>query len=100
MIKNCLCPDSGSWNALLDGRLTDPELGRMTAHLEECAACQQMLERLTVGEANWPEAARALEQRPKPALRQAMARLKAEGEAGLETLSLATVGDVSLSFLR
>jgi serine/threonine protein kinase len=93
------CPDSGVWNDLLDGRVSNPEQPGLNAHLENCLGCQQTVERLTAGDTSWPEAAQGLGQRPRPALRQVMERLKAKDEVAMETVGLATVGDASLPFL-
>jgi hypothetical protein len=94
------CPDPGRWGELLDGRLPEPAAGALSAHLEACPACQGLLERLTAGEAGWAEAARALDERPRPALRQAIERLKAETEVGLDTAGPDPTGTPTLPFLR
>jgi HEAT repeat protein len=94
------CPDPVRWGDLLDSRLPEPAASTLSSHLEACAGCQKTLERLTAGEPTWVEAARVLEDRPRPALRRAMEQLKAEGEAGRDTAGPSTVRDASLPFLR
>jgi serine/threonine protein kinase len=94
------CPDPGRWGDLLDSRLPEPAASNLSSHLEACPGCQRTLERLTAGEASWVEAARVLDGRPRPALRQAIERLKAETEVGLDTAGPATTGTVTLPFLR
>ena len=94
------CPDPVRWGDLLDGRLPEPVAGALSSHLEGCPGCQSALERLTAGEAGWADAARALEQPPRPALRQAIERLKAETEVGLDTPGPATTGTGVPPFLR
>jgi hypothetical protein len=94
------CPDPIRWDDLLDSRLPEPVAANLSEHLERCAGCQSTLERLTAGEAGWPEAVRVLEQRSRPALRQAMEQLKAGGEAGLDTAGPAMIGTETLPFLR
>lgn len=94
------CPDPGRWGDLLDSRLAEPAASDLSSHLEACPGCQRTLERITAGEASWVEAARVLDDRPRPALRQAMERLKAETEVGLDTAGPATTGTVTLPFLR
>ena len=92
------CPEPGRWGDLLDSRLPEPVADSLCSHLEGCPGCQSTLERLTAGEPTWVEAARVLEQRPRPALRQAMEQLKAEGDAGLNTPGPSTLA--TLPFLR
>lgn len=94
------CPDPVRWADLLDGRLPGAVANALSSHLELCAGCQCTLERMTLGEPTWREAARVLDERPRPALRQAMERLKAEGEAALDTVVPSTVRTTSLPFLR
>src|SRR5258705_10467789 len=92
------CPDPVRWGDLLDSRRPESAAHPLSSHLEGCAGCQSTLERLTAGEPTWVEAARVLEERPRPALRQAMEQLKAEGEAGLDTAGPTTIA--TLPFLR
>src|SRR5689334_17824440 len=91
------CPDPGRWGELLDSRLPEPAASALSSHLEGCPGCQRTLERLTAGEAGWVEAARVLEQGPRPALRRAIERLKADGET-LDTAGPSTIS--TLPFLR
>jgi len=92
------CPDPVRWGDLLDSRLPEPVASSLTSHLEGCPGCQSTLERLTAGEPTWVEAARVLEERPRPELRQAMEQLKAEGEAGRDTAGPTTIA--TLPFLQ
>src|SRR5829696_6206998 len=94
------CPDPGRWGDLLDSRLPEPVADSLCSHLEGCPGCQSTLERLTAGEPTWVEAARVLEERPRPELRRAMEQLKAEGEAGRDTAGPTTVRTAALPFLR
>src|SRR4051812_40262341 len=99
MTTGSQCPDLGRWGDLLDRRLPEPAAGTLTSHLEGCPDCQSTLEQLTAGEASWVDAARALDERPRPELRRAMEQLKAEGEAGRET-AVRAAGTDTLPFLR
>jgi eukaryotic-like serine/threonine-protein kinase len=92
------CPDPVRWGDLLDSRLPEPVASSLSSHLEGCPGCQSTLDRLTAGEPTWADAARVLEERPRPALRQAMEQLKAEGEAGLDTAGPTTIA--TLPFLK
>jgi serine/threonine-protein kinase len=94
------CPDIGRWGDLLDSRLQEPVAAELNSHLESCPGCQQTLDQLTAGEARWAEDARELAHRPRPALKQAIERLKAETEVGLDTAGPATPGEPTLPFLR
>lgn len=94
------CPDPVRWGDLLACRLPEPVVDSLSSHLEGCVYCQRTLDRLTAGEPTWREAARVLEERPRPELRRAMEQLKAEGEAGRETLGPTTVRTAPLPFLR
>jgi serine/threonine protein kinase len=92
------CPDARRWSDLLDSRLPEPAASALSSHLEACPGCQRTLEQLTTGEASWVEAAGVLERRPRPELRRAMDRLKAEGEVGRDTAGPSTIA--TLPFLR
>jgi serine/threonine protein kinase/HEAT repeat protein len=92
------CPDARRWSDLLDSRLPEPAASALSSHLEACPGCQRMLEQLTTGEPSWVEAAGVLERRPRPELRRAMERLKAEGEVGRDTAGPSTIA--TLPFLR
>jgi serine/threonine protein kinase len=92
------CPDPVRWGDLLDNRLPEPVASTLVSHLEGCAGCQSTLERLTAGEPTWVDAARAFDERPRPALRRAMDQLKAEGEIGQDTAGPTTIA--TLPFLR
>ena len=72
----------------------------LSSHLETCPGCQRTLDRLTSGEASWVESARPTDWRPGPALRRAIDRLKAEGEAGRDTAGPAAGAADTLPFLR
>jgi serine/threonine protein kinase len=94
------CPDPVRWGDLLDSRLPEPAASALSSHLEGCVRCQGTLERLTAGESSWAEAARAYEERPRATLRQAMERLKAGGESGMDTAGPTTVRTTPLPFLQ
>src|SRR4051794_5821238 len=94
------CPDPNRWGDLLDRRLPEPVADALSSHLECCPGCQTTVEQLTAGEASWVEAGRVLDERPRPELRRAMDRLKAEGEAGQDTAVGAGPGTDTLPFLR
>jgi hypothetical protein len=67
--------------ALLDGTLAEGDQAALTGHLDECAPCQQSLERLAGGD--WlPDAVRSAPQTapaPEAALAQAIVVLKSSG---------------------
>src|SRR5687768_13336963 len=94
------CPEPVRWGDLLASRLPEPVASSLSSHPQACAGSQSTLDRLTAGEPTWIEAARALDQRPRPALRRAMEELKAEGEAGLDTAGPSTLVNEPLPFLR
>ncbi|MGZ0170598.1 MAG: protein kinase domain-containing protein [Planctomycetales bacterium] len=54
------CPEPGTWKTFLDGELLDEASADLTAHLEECEACQQTLERLAAGKETWEGTAKQL----------------------------------------
>lgn len=54
------CPEPGAWKTFLDGELLDEASADLTAHLEECEACQQTLERLAAGKETWEGTAKQL----------------------------------------
>lgn len=54
------CPDPGAWKTFLDGELLDEASADLTAHLEDCEACQQTLERLAAGKETWEGTAKQL----------------------------------------
>jgi serine/threonine-protein kinase len=54
------CPEPGMWKTFLDGELLDEASADLTAHLEECEACQQTLERLAAGKETWEGTAKQL----------------------------------------
>src|SRR5260370_5065342 len=103
MSRRATCPDAGWWQELLEGRLSTKEQAGLNSHLESCADCQQELERLTAGDAGWPEAARALGQSPGPTappLRRLIDELEgARSEATVPAVPLAA-GAPALTFLR
>jgi hypothetical protein len=75
------CPDPARWQELLAGRLPDAEQSALGGHLETCGRCQQTLEGLAAGRADWGAAAEHLRGGPtgeEPALRRALADLVAE----------------------
>jgi serine/threonine protein kinase len=94
------CPDAGRWGDLLDSRLPEPAAAALNSHLEACPGCQRTLDRLTAGEPAWAEHGRTLDDRPRPALRQVMDRLKADTEVGLDTAGPAMPNAPTLPFLR
>lgn len=54
------CPEPGTWKTFLDGELLDEASADLAAHLEECDACQQTLERLAAGKETWEGTAKQL----------------------------------------
>ncbi len=54
------CPEPGTWKTFLDGELLDEASTDLAAHLEECEACQQTLERLAAGKETWEGTAKQL----------------------------------------
>jgi serine/threonine-protein kinase len=68
-------------------------------HLESCPACQEALERLTAGEAEWQALGQPPSQ-PAPALRRAMDNLLSDGNTTCSTVGQHTLGPPDLSFLK
>ena len=54
------CPDAGTWKTFLDGDVLDDAAADLAAHLEDCEACQQTLERLAAGKETWEGTAKQL----------------------------------------
>ena len=54
------CPDAGTWKTFLDGDVLDEAAAELAAHLEDCEACQQTLERLAAGKETWEGTAKQL----------------------------------------
>ena len=54
------CPDAGTWKTFLDGDVLDEAAADLAAHLEDCKACQQTLERLAAGKETWEGTAKQL----------------------------------------
>src|SRR3954447_14202845 len=78
MVAASACPPAPRLQTLLDGRPAAPETGELTAHLEECPACRDTLERLAGG-GGWAAAGRrlgAVAGPPEPALRKVMVALR------------------------
>jgi Protein kinase domain/3-keto-disaccharide hydrolase/Putative zinc-finger len=48
-MNSATCPSAERWKAHLDGTLPPQEQPALTAHLDECAACQKTLEQLAAG---------------------------------------------------
>lgn len=60
MTDNSQCPDAERWTSFLDGDATDEATVKLAAHLEDCEACQQTLERLAAGKETWEGTAKQL----------------------------------------
>src|SRR5262245_28372366 len=43
------CPTAERWKGHLDGTLPEGVQAELTAHLDQCPSCQQMLERVAAG---------------------------------------------------
>jgi hypothetical protein len=54
------CPDAGTWKTFLDGDVLGDAAATLAAHLEDCEACQQTLERLAAGKETWEGTAKQL----------------------------------------
>jgi hypothetical protein len=82
------CPDPHAWQALLEGSGAGDAPDDLVRHLEGCPACRHTLEALAADEADWRDAALALEQRRQAAhesaLWQVVERLKGEAPSAAE----------------
>jgi uncharacterized protein (TIGR03067 family) len=100
---NSTCPEAGSWQDLLQGNVTDKRQAALTAHLDECASCQQALEGLVASRDSWSGTAKQLHDEPLDPtgkLGDVVARLKAP-TTGTETLAEGAAGaEADLSFLQ
>ncbi len=87
MVGVC-CPDTRTWQALLEGSGTGDAPEDLVSHLEGCADCRHTLEALAADEAAWQDAALALEGRRQAghesALQGVVERLKGEPPAAAE----------------
>jgi len=97
MVAPRLCPERRQWAAMLDGHVSADEEARLGEHLDDCASCQRIVERLTQADGEWVRAVGPLGANPPdPPLRRAMDELKAEATAA----EAAPWGaEVSLDFL-
>src|SRR3954462_11726773 len=75
------CPPARSLERLLGEELSDPELARLAAHVEECPACQETLNSLTSSDP-WPTPRHFLSALSEPSRQE----MTAEGEAFLHRL--------------
>lgn len=84
------CPDSSVLTALLDSSLPDPVQDEVTAHIDECANCQEKLEELAAG-SRVLVAAKSARDRSNPertsAFWPALARLERERAPSTGTLT-------------
>ncbi|MFN0053066.1 MAG: protein kinase domain-containing protein [Planctomycetales bacterium] len=79
------CPEPERLKQLLDGSLTESELGNLTAHLDDCAVCQQTMEGLSAGRETWAGAAAKLNAAASPddpILSQALEEARRTGLGG------------------
>jgi WD40 repeat protein/serine/threonine protein kinase len=96
------CPQSECLHALLNGTLLQDEQDELTRHLDDCAACQQRLERLAARSPVWPEAAREMVQENTdldPELRRVMDELRGPGDAERSSAACAVDDGLLMSFL-
>ncbi len=63
------CPSLDDLRAVLDCRLPADQQTALSRHLDECATCQQTLERLASGSRSWENVARQLAMPHLPSLR-------------------------------
>jgi serine/threonine-protein kinase len=97
-----MCPPVRWLEDLLAERLSPEGQRRLTAHLENCKACQHRVERLTAGHKAWPGLAQRLSERPpspEPALREVMDRLKGQPAAEATSDQPRFAGNLPLGFL-
>jgi anti-sigma factor RsiW len=97
------CPDIDSWQAFLQGSLSEAQQGELNAHLESCTTCQRTLEGLVASQESWRGTAEELHQAPldpNGKLGQLMARLKARTAQGETQADSAGGHELDLSFLQ
>ncbi len=95
------CPPIDLLKAFLAEQLASNERARLTAHLEDCSACQHRVEGLTAGKKSWSEMAQKLSTpppSPEPALRKVMEQLKESNEEATSDEPVRTA-DLPLGFL-
>jgi serine/threonine protein kinase len=82
------CPPEQQLRELADGRLSDVEQSRLTAHLDSCVTCQLALEEAAAGTAPWLAQLREVE-REQPAATSAYwpALREVEDELGVRTIA-------------
>jgi serine/threonine protein kinase len=73
------CPNHSCLQAMLAGQLAETEQQDVIRHVETCAACQQVLDSLTLASQSWENVAVELQKEkhaPAPALRQVIEQAK------------------------
>ncbi|HEV3142460.1 MAG TPA: protein kinase [Gemmataceae bacterium] len=89
MAKIESCPDRTAWGLLLEGNLSDETQQELTAHLDACAACRQVVDELAAAGQSWSKIPAALAKAGDRDVRlaQVMAELKSEESKLGETLT-------------
>ncbi|MCI0428918.1 MAG: serine/threonine protein kinase, partial [Rhodospirillales bacterium] len=95
------CPEPVRLQALLEGKLPEPQQGELSRHLDTCVNCQQTIEDLAAGGTPWAEAAGGLaqQQAAESALMRAMAELKGSPSEAATHAGPAGPRDPELAFL-
>jgi serine/threonine protein kinase len=96
------CPAPLRLKEFVDNRVSNREQAELSAHLENCERCQQILDSLVAGKESWSRAARQLAEqpaKPEPALQRVMDQLKSDAHSQ-DSPEKPEPGDtVSLDFL-
>jgi protein kinase-like protein/3-keto-disaccharide hydrolase/uncharacterized protein DUF1579/putative zinc finger protein len=95
------CPAPELLKQLLDGELPAEEQALLTAHLDQCPACQDTVENLAAGKHSWAAAAECLAKEgvaAEPALAEVLEAARFDA-ARTATLVDASAKEISLDFL-
>src|SRR5947208_4767180 len=103
MSRQATCPSPDRFQELLAGSLSPRELQDVTAHLDECAPCQQALEALAAGDLRLPTVLQPIDRVQPPsdsAYWPALQKLENEVVTLLQTPGRSdTQSELSLDFL-
>src|SRR5436309_2545034 len=95
------CPDTASWQQLLDGSLPETQQAELTSHLESCAACRAALDKLATEGRSFGNLARELQKdatAPEPGLQRVL-KQASEPPPSVTQAEISASQDEDLAFL-